>query len=383
MSRPIRIVRVIARMNVGGPAWQVSVLTRRLVPPEFQSTLVIGEVGEGEADFIRLRAPELPHVVIEGLGRAVRPWSDLAAFVRLVRILREERPDIVHTHTAKAGVVGRLAAITARVPHRVHTFHGHLLNGYFSPAKTKVVVALERLLATRTSVIAAVGEKVRDDLLAVGIGRLEQYRVVPPGVAAPSSIDRAEARAALGLADHEVAVTFIGRLTAIKRPDRLLASFRCLASTAPNAVLLVVGDGELSEVSRRDAAPLGDRVRFLGWRSDLDRILCASDVAVLTSDNEGMPVTLIEASMAGVPCVTTDVGSAREVVDHGVSGFVTSSEPSAIAQSLNSLVTDVDLRVRMGREAARRARRLFGEERLAADYAEIYRSVVGQTSMDQ
>lgn len=380
MSRPIRIVRIIARMNVGGPAWQVSVLTRRLIEPDFDSVLLVGDVGEGEADFIRLRAPGLPHVRIEGLGRSVRPWSDLVALLRLIKILRRLKPDIVHTHTAKAGVLGRLAAVVARVPFRVHTFHGHLLHGYFSPLKTKLVIMAERILARRTDVIAAVGAQVRDDLLTVGIGRAEQYRVVPPGVAQPDFFERAEARRALGLNEEQVAITFIGRLTTIKRPDRLVDSFRLIAERDSRATLLIVGDGELLEEIRERARDLGHRVRFLGWRSDLDLILAASDVAVLTSDNEGMPVTLIEASMAGVPCVTTDVGSAREVVDDGVTGFVTHIDSTDVARALEALVVDETQRREMGRQAAQRARQRFGEERLAGDYAQIYSTLVGRSA---
>jgi len=367
-------------MNVGGPAWQVSVLTRHLIEPDFDSVLLVGDVGDGEADFIRLRAPGLPHVRIEGLGRSVRPWSDLVALLRLIKILRRVKPDVVHTHTAKAGVLGRLAAVVARVPFRVHTFHGHLLHGYFSPLKTKLVIMAERTLARRTDVIAAVGAQVRDDLLAAGIGRADQYRVVPPGVAQPDFVERAEARRALGLNEDQVAITFVGRLTTIKRPDRLVDAFRLIAERDSRATLIIVGDGELLEETRERARDLGRRVRFLGWRSDLDLILAASDVAVLTSDNEGMPVTLIEASMAGVPCVTTDVGSAREVVDDGVTGFVARIDSTDIARVLEVLVVDETQRREMGRQAAQRARERFGEERLAGDYAQIYSTLVGRSA---
>lgn len=378
MKTPIKIVRVIARMNVGGPAWQVSVLTRLLDEPEFSSLLVVGDVGEGEADFIRLRAPGLPHIRIEGLGRSVKPWSDFVALVRLVKILRQVKPDIVHTHTAKAGVIGRIAALLAGVPHRVHTFHGHLLHGYFSAPKTKLIVLTERILARCTDVIAAVGTQVRDDLLAAGVGRADQYSVVPPGVAEFEPIDRVGARQMLGIDQDAVTITFIGRLTAIKRPDRLIEAFRLVATHEQHATLLVVGDGELLDETMTAASDLGERVRFLGWRSDLDVILSASDIAVLTSDNEGMPVTMIEASMAGVPCVTTDVGSAREVVSDGITGMVVATDAVDVARALEVLVHDDRLRVDMGREAARLARERFGEPRLANDYAQIYKRLTGR-----
>jgi len=178
-----------------------------------------------------------------------------------------------------------------------------------------------------------------------------------------------------------VTITFVGRLTSIKRPDRLVEAFRHVVDQHHEVVLLVAGEGELLDSLRIDVNDLGDRVRLLGWRSDLDVVLAASDIAILTSDNEGMPVTLIEASMAGVPCVTTDVGSAREVVDHEVTGFVTSTNPLEIASALEELVGDRRRREAMGREAAARAVRLFGEERLANDYATIYRRLVNRTPL--
>jgi hypothetical protein len=194
VTRPIKVMRVIARMNVGGPAWQVSVLTRGLQPPQFDTHLVCGRVAVDEADFIALRDPALPCTYVEGLGRSVKPLDDLRAFITLVRMMRLEKPDVVHTHTAKAGVLGRVAAVVARVPYRVHTFHGHVLHGYFSSRVTKAIIVIERLLARRTNVLAAVGSKVRDDLLDANIGRPEQYRIVPPGVEISAGCSKTEAR---------------------------------------------------------------------------------------------------------------------------------------------------------------------------------------------
>ena len=374
-TRPIRILRIIARMNVGGPAWQVSVLTRGLDEHRFESRLVVGDVGEGEADFIALRDPDLPALKIPALGRSVRFGDDLRAFVAIRRAIRDYRPDIVHTHTAKAGVLGRLAAATCRVPVRVHTFHGHVLHGYFNRWVTRLVRIVEGLLARRTTALVAVGERVRDELLGAGIGRSDQYVVIPPGVALEARPDRVSARNGLGLPLNRPLVLFVGRLTAVKRPDRLIEAMALVLDTRPDAVLAIAGERELLEETRSRAEPLGESVRFLGWQRDIAGLYAAADCMVLTSDNEGMPVTLIEAAMAGVPSVTTDVGSAREVVLDGVTGLVVAPDAAAVADGLVRLL-DNDLRHRMGAAARARAEAEFDTRRLITDHESLYERLV-------
>ncbi len=376
-GRPIRVLRVIARMNVGGPAWQVSVLTRGLDASRFETRLIVGDVGGGEADFVELRDPDLPLVKIPALGRSVRFGDDLRAFIAIRREIRLFRPDIIHTHTAKAGVLGRLAAATCRVPLRVHTFHGHLLHGYFNRLISRVLVMVEKILAWRTTALVAVGERVRDDLLAAGIARLDQYTVIPPGVAPAGPLDRESARVRLGLPFGVPVVLFVGRLTVIKRPDRLIEAMSYVLARHPDAVLAVAGEGGLLEETRRRAEPLGSAVRFLGWQPDIADLYVAADCVVLTSDSEGMPVTLIEAAMAGVPGVTTDVGSAREVVVDGVTGLVVASDASAVADGLLRLF-DVELRDRMGAAARARAEAEFGTRRLIADHEALYERLMAE-----
>ncbi|MFM8649467.1 MAG: glycosyltransferase, partial [Actinomycetota bacterium] len=313
---------------------------------------------------------------------SVRVLGDLQAFAQLVIMLHRVRPDIVHTHTAKAGVVGRIAAIVARVPIRVHTFHGHLLHGYFSPRVTRLVVLVERVLAQKTTALVAVGAQVRDDLLAAGIGRPDQFTVIPPGVESPASIDRMVARRDLGIHESDRVVLFVGRLTAIKRVDRLIEAFRAVVAKVPSALLVVVGDGELLTEFRMATRDLGDRVRFVGWQADLAPYYAASDVVALTSDNEGMPVSLIEASMAGRACVTTNVGSAREVVESGVTGFVVAKDSALVADAIVRVLSDDEVRHGMGRAAHERAERLFGEARLAEDHRRLYRRLMGRPEIE-
>jgi glycosyltransferase involved in cell wall biosynthesis len=371
----LRILRLIARTNVGGPALQVATLTTGLDPARFEQRLLVGCVDEREADYLELRAPDVPFTRIPTLGRAVRPTDDLRAFREVVAQIREFRPQIVHTHTAKAGTLGRIAATRCRVPAVVHTFHGHLLHGYFSPVKTRAVVGVERLLAHRTTRIAAVGRQVRDELLAARIGKAHQYAVVPPGVAMPPVPAPGAARASLGLPAAGPVVAFVARLTAIKRPDRFADVARIVTERRPDASFVVAGEGELLQALRAQLAPLGDRAHFLGWRGDVETVYGACDVVALTSDNEGMPVSLIEAAACGRPAVTTNVGSASEVVLDGVTGFVTAIDARAVAEGVLRVLDAPDAARRMGDAAARHAEQQFGASRLVHDVAQLYEEI--------
>ncbi|HET6963704.1 MAG TPA: glycosyltransferase [Acidimicrobiales bacterium] len=368
----IRVIRIIARMNVGGPALQVTNLARGLDESRFEHRILTGFVGPDEADYLDLRASDVATIRIEGLGRAPNGLGDIRALREIRRHLAEFRPHIVHTHTAKAGALGRLAAFTSSTPVTVHTFHGHLLNGYFSRPLGAAVTGAERMLARRTTRLVAVGARVRDDLLAAGIGHREQYRVVAPGIDLPPAPPAEEARADLGIARDVPTVAWVARMTHVKRPDRFAEVARLIGQRRHDVKFLVAGQGQLLEGLRTATKPLGGRVKFLGWRSDVETIYAASDVVVLTSDNEGMPVSLIEASMAGRPCVTTDVGSAREVVDNGVTGIVTDTSVPALADAVCRLIEDPVLRRRMGEAAARRAADRFGASRLVQDTDEMY-----------
>jgi glycosyltransferase involved in cell wall biosynthesis len=372
VTERVRVLRIIDRLNVGGPALQASVLTAGLDPARFEQRLVTGSVMSGEGDFVRIRAPDLPVTVVAGLGRAPRAGDDARAFATIVRAMREFRPHIVHTHKAKAGVLGRLAARVAGVPATVHTYHGHLLRGYFNPVTTHVVVVTERRLARRTTRLVAVGRQVRDDLVAAGIGRPEQFEVVAPGVDLPEAPDRDVARERLGLDGASHVVTFVGRLTPVKRPDRFVRLAARLRSRYPDAVFLVVGDGELLGATQGEARALGAHCCFLGWRRDVETVYAASDAVVITSDNEGMPVSLIEAARVGTPAVTTRVGSAPEVVADGITGFVTDPTVEALAAATAILLDDRALRCRFGAAARVRAAREFSGPRLVADTERIY-----------
>ena len=371
----IRVLRVIARLNVGGPALQVGVLEQGLDPDRFEQRIVAGSVSEGEADYVSLRAPGMPVTYLDGWGREPKPTADLQALRHLRRMIDEFRPHIVHTHTAKAGTVGRIAAISKRHAAMVHTFHGHLLHGYFSPAKTRAVIEVEKRLARRTERLIAVGSQVRDDLIAAGIGDHDQYSIVPPGIDLAPVPDRRIAREMLDLPQDVPVVAFVARLTAIKRPDRLIEVMAEVRRTHPDAIVLIVGEGDLYDDVRRQAATLGDGVRLLGWRSDVEVIYGAADLALLTSDNEGTPVSLIEASLCGLPSVSTRVGSVGEVVLDGRTGIITSNDVGDLAAAVNRLIGDREMRAAMGRAAAVHGDEKYGANCLVSNMATVYESM--------
>ncbi len=382
-DRPIRILRIIARMNVGGPAWQATVLTRGLDSNGFETRLLCGEVEPNEADYLNLLDSKLEVRRIETLGRSVRPLDDLRALMSIRREIKLFRPDVVHTHAAKAGALGRIAAITTGVQVRVHTFHGHLLTGYFSARITRLIRLVEALLARATTKLVAVGEQVRDDLVAAGIGDLAKFAVIPPGVNQPTLPAQKAARDELGLSSEAQVVLFVGRLTGVKRPDRLIEAFAMVKDRIPGAVLLIAGEGDQYDLTRSAAVDLGESVLFLGWRPDVTILYAAADLTLITSDNEGMPVTLMEAAAAGLPAVTTAVGSAHEVVVDGETGLVVEPTATAVADAVVQLLNDQPLRSHMGQAASRRARDLFSTERLVADHESLYRNLVSTVKQTQ
>jgi len=372
-SGKIKVMQIIARMNVGGPAVIVADLMRGLDSSRFNQVLVTGYCDENEADYLETVATDVDAIRVGGLGRSISPMADLRAFFSLVAMIRRERPDVVHTHTAKAGVLGRLATIlSGNKALRIHTFHGHLLHGYFAGWKVKLVIAIEKFLATKTDVLIAVGNQVKDDLLAAGIGSADQYKVFFPGLPAPAEIDQQVARKNLGLDPHTIYCTFVGRLTQIKRPDRLLDVAAASVTRDLDLHFLIAGEGELFESSKARAERENLPVTFLGWRSDIDQLFAASDMAILTSDNEGIPLTLIQAAFAGIPIVATKVGSIADIVVDGETGFLTAPQAGAMASALSALVTDEELRFELGSLGKVHALRYFSLEKSLADHSSLY-----------
>ena len=395
LARPARVVQLIKSLNVGGATVQALTTTRLLREAGCETYLWRGSEERYEGDMDALaREMGLRPMRIPSLRRNVHP-RDLRGLASLAYHLRRVSPDILHTHGAKAGALGRLAATVAFPnggrPSLVHTFHGHSLRGYFSAPQDRLHLAVEQLLAPRTDRLVAVSEEVRDELVELGVAGAERFSVVPVGFDfsaydVPADVrreHRERLRADLGLPPDAFVVTVVARLAPIKRIDRFLRVASLLLDE-PRARFLVVGDGESGQELRSCAAAraLGDRLRWTGYRRDIPSVCFASDVMVLTSDNEGTPVSLIEAQAAGLPVVSTRVGGAATVVEHGRNGFCFAPGAEAeMARAIRRLADDPAYAERLGTQGRESALAAFSRDRLLGDILELYGELL--SSSDQ
>ena len=385
-AEPVRVLRIIARLNVGGPALHTATLCD-LDPAAFQTTIAHGSLAPGEADMSDLlRGTSAEVVFIPELGRALSPFHDVVAFAKLLRLMFRVRPQIIHTHTAKAGALGRIAGALFRLMsgqrecRLVHTFHGHVFEGYFSPAKSRAVVFVERRLAALSDCILTLSEGLRADLVErFRVAPAAKVRIVPLGLHLDPFLDAsggAPLRKELGIAPDTCVVTCVGRLVPIKNHRLLLKAGALIRQKGAGAVvLLIVGGGDLRASLAQDAEELriADAVKFLGWRRDLPAVYAASDVVVLTSVNEGTPVSLIEAMAAGLPVVATSVGGVPDVVEDGVTGtLVPSGSAEALAEAIMVLAADGNLRASFGRAGRDRAFQQYTRQRLITEVAALY-----------
>jgi glycosyltransferase involved in cell wall biosynthesis len=384
----VRILRVIARLNMGGPALHVAYLTDGLKKHGYDTTLVAGSLARGEDSMAFVAdARDVAVVRIDELGREISPLRDLVATFRLARLIRRERPQILHTHTAKAGTVGRVAALltgSRRPPIVVHTFHGHVLRGYFGPVRSLFFRLLERWLASRTTALVAVSPQVRDDLVSLGIAPRERFAVIRLGIelderVAAEQNGRAESRRYLGIPDERFAIGWIGRMTPVKRTDDVLVAFKRLRDRGVDATLCMVGDGPDRAGLELRAHELGivRDTLFLGYQEDVAPFYAAFDALVLPSSNEGTPVSVIEALGAGRPVVATRVGGVPDIVRDGEDGFLV--EPGAtdeLADRLARLARNPALRERMGKQGRERVLPRYAVDRLVGDMDQLYRALL-------
>ena len=361
----MRVLHVIARLNVGGTARYITQLANELPKHGIETFVATGFVQGGEVE--DLSAASIDVIRIPALGRSINPIKDHRARKQLEKIIREVKPDIIHTHTFKAGYVTRMKKQSVPV---VHTFHGHLLDDpEFSGFKSKVIVEVERKLAKNSTKLVTVGRRVADELLEQRIGHRAQYVNIPPGVIAINVTPRQQALANLNLEDRGTPIVgWIARVTGVKNPMRALE----VADALPETQFVMAGGGDLLEQVRA-AAPAN--VSVIGWADAAD-LFGASDMILSTSENEGMPVALIEAQLAGKPVVATDVGSVSEVILNHETGIVTNKNAGSIALALESLTLDKAKRDEMGRLATARAQALFSVERMINAHIELYSSIV-------
>jgi glycosyltransferase involved in cell wall biosynthesis len=361
----MRVLHVIARLNVGGTARYITQLASQLPQHGIQTFVATGFVQGDEIEDPSASTIEL--IRIPALGRSINPIKDHLARKQLEKIIAQVKPDIIHTHTFKAGYITRMKKQPIPV---IHTFHGHLLDDpEFSGFKSTVIIAIEKMLAKRSAKLVTVGETVGQELLQHHIGTKEQYISIAPGVVALHPTPRTQALANLGLTDNgQPIIGWIARVTGVKNPMRALD----VARIVPNAQFIIAGGGDLLE-DVKTAAPANASV--VGWAKAED-VLGASDIIISTSENEGMPVALIEAQLAGKPVVATDVGSVSEVIANHETGLVTNKNPNSIAAAVNTLILDTHKRSAMSTLAASRAQALFSVDRMINAHVGLYKSIV-------
>jgi len=378
------VLRVITRLNVGGPAINASILTARLDPSRFETLLVTGREGPTEGSMAELGRldPGLAPIRIDSLQREISPINDLRVFAQLVRLIRRYRPHVVHTHLAKAGLLGRLAAAADRVPVIIHTYHGSVFRGYFGTTQSAAYLRLERALATVTSRVIAITPLQEADLIHLRVAPAEKIVRIPLGLdlaqfSGPR--DPTASRRMLGIPTDRPVLGIVARLVPIKDVATFLRGAALVRRRLPQVHTVVIGDGELRHELRglaRELFPDG-ACSFVGWQADMGAVLAALDVVGLTSLNEGSPVSLIEALAAGRAVVATRVGGVPDVVRDGATGFlVPPRDPEAFAAACVRLLEEPALRSEFGALGRQEVADRFGAERLVTDVQALYEGLV-------
>ena len=389
-----KILRVLNRLNVGGPTYNVAYLSK-YINPKYQTKVLAGykEPHEGSSEYM-LQELDVPYEFVPNMYRSISPGNDIKALKFIMKSIKEYEPDIVHTHAAKAGVLGRLAAYFSNPRPKVilHTYHGNVFDGYFSPIKTKIFLAIERYLAAKSQAIIAISEKQKQDLAYVyKIAPAYKIHVVRLGFdlskfGEDNNIKRQTFRAYYGITDDIIVITITGRLAPIKNHSLFIQSIKLLKGQAADLKFkaFVVGDGELMDEVVLEAqqagltvCKFGDAnfeadVVFTSWRKDIDAINAGSDIVALTSLNEGTPVSIIEAQASERAVVCTDVGGVKDVIHDGVSGFISEQTAVDFSENLLRLLKDPALRQSMGVAGKEFALKNYSYQRLVKDIETLY-----------
>lgn len=387
-----RVLRILNRLAVGGPVLNACYLTKYMAP-QFDTLLVVGEKEDHEKSAGYLTDQlGIQYVTIKGMGRSINPASDYVAYKEVKKLIRSYKPDIVHTHAAKPGAVGRLAAASEKVPAIVHTFHGHVFHSYFNSAKSKFFISTERFLAKRSHAIVAISDQQRKELVMdFRIASSEKFRVIPLGF----DLDRFQTnqdekkrrfRTEFNLAEDEIAIGIIGRLVPVKNHYLFLKAVKHVFDhTSKKVKAFIIGDGETRKDLENVATEAGIRFStensaehlhplvFTSWRSDVDVINAGLDIICLTSYNEGTPVSLIEAQAANKPIVSTRVGGIADVVAEGETALLSDvHDTEKFSGDLLMLVEDDELRKRLGYKSHEHVMERFSYQRLVKDMSQLY-----------
>lgn len=382
-QQPIKIMRIIARLNIGGPAIHVTLLTRKLSAPAYDSQLVTGNIDAEEGDMSYYAAKhQIEPLIVPELGRSLNPIRDLITIWKLYWLIRQAKPDIVHTHTAKAGFVGRWAAKLAGVPVILHTFHGHVFAGYFGKTKTRFFILLEQATAKISDTIITLTQGLRRELVEeYHIARREKITVLPLGLDlepfAKTPRKAGDFRRQWNIPADAPLVGIAGRFVPVKNHALFLAAAAKVRQQRPDAHFVLIGDGELrAEVEQQiDALGLRGSITLTGWQRDLTTAYGDMDVFVISSVNEGTPVTVIESLSAGCPVVATAVGGLPDLLDGGVFGeLVPSQDENALANAiLKVLANPPDISLAQKAMLDR-----YGIERLVSDLDSLYRGLLAR-----
>jgi glycosyltransferase involved in cell wall biosynthesis len=385
------ILRVLTRLGAGGPPIHAILLMRQMERYGYSTMLVAGRCDRADGDMSYLLGPDDSVCWIDEMSRAVSPWQDLCALVRLVRLMRRNRPSIVHTHTAKAGVLGRIAAKLTGVPVVVHTFHGHVLSHYFSPPVNWAIQMVERGLARWTDAICVLSQQ-QADAIADGyrIAPREKIRVVPLGMELSATVALPRAEDGQGLV-----AGWLGRLVDIKDIPLLIEVMRETARRGANVRFVIAGDGPMRALVEAAAAELGaDRCQYLGWQRDISSVLGLCHLLIQTSRNEGTPVALIQGMAAGRPFVSTPAGGVVDMVSGPMTreadgcrwfpnAVLAPADPGAFASTLCALAANQEAIHEMGDEAVRFATASYGETRLLESLDRLYTELLEKKQVKQ
>ena len=371
---PIKVVSIVSRMNLGGVAILLKEIHKDLNTADYDHTLITGVCSVNELDILADSGNLSKIIQVNKMSRKPSILEDFSSFFEIRKILKEISPDIVHTHTSKAGVLGRIAALSLRKNLCiVHTFHGHHIYGYFSKTIVKIIIFAEQILGNYSDLLIADSVQVKDDLRKVGIGKSKSWRVITPGVRELAQISNKEARSRLAVDKDTFTICWIGRFVDIKNPILALTAYSMLNSfEKSHSKFIMVGDGELLEKCKAFAKANDLNVSFPGWEMNIAPFLAASNLLLLTSRNEGFGMVLAESGQYGVPALSTDVGGVREFIENNENGILVEAYPEAIASTISYLMKNPTSLIKLGEDARKTSAEKFSMDNFIQKHKEIY-----------
>ena len=387
IDRKVKIINILSRMNIGGPSIHTALLTKYLQGQDYHSLIISGTLSEGEGEMsYLLDGIQSKHMTVPSMQREISPWEDLKTVLYLTKIFRREKPQIVHTNMAKAGMVGRVAAWLAGVPVICHTFHGHVFAGYFSPFKTRIFILIERLLARISSRIIAISENIQFDLFSTyRIAALNKIELIPLGFELDKLPDRETYqnffRTKFSISKNAFIIGIIGRLTEIKNHILFIQVADLLCRQHNDVHFLVIGDGELHTelVNYVKKLNLSDKIHFTGWIQETAKIYSDLDLLIQTSKNEGTPVTIIEAMWYRIPVLSTNVGGVPDLISDGETGYLLdSTEPAVFVTVIEKLLQNKKLRDKIGLTAHEFINQKYHVNRLINDIKALYKRLLAE-----